>query len=201
MDKVQCLTCGLLCHVQVTDSHHINQCPRCASDLSKRKKDSLSRTWAFLIAAYVLYIPANTIPIMTFTEFGKRQSDTILSGVVYLVDTGQWPLALLIFFASVVVPILKLLILSALALSVQFDFRWNPLDRTKLYRLTERIGRWSMVDIYVVTILVALVQLGAVAQVEAESGAIYFGAVVVMTMLAARAFDPRLIWDTSGRNG
>jgi paraquat-inducible protein A len=138
---------------------------------------------------------------MTVSQIGSTQSDTIMSGVIFLVETGQWPLALLIFFASVVVPILKLLILGALLLSVQFKLHWQALDRTKLYRFTEKVGRWSMVDIYVVTILVALVQLGAVATIEAEMGAIFFGAVVVLTMFAANAFDPRLIWDKAVTNG
>lgn len=192
---VTCLTCGLVCRAVPEDATHVQRCPRCASVLSSRKENSIARTWALIIAAIILYIPANTVPIMTATRLGRAQSDTILSGVGYLVHSGQWPLALLIFFASIVVPILKLLILIMLLLSVQYGARWRPLERTKLYRLTERVGRWSMVDIYVVTILVALVQLGALANIEAEAGALYFGAVVVLTMIAANTFDPRLIWD------
>ena len=201
---VNCLTCGLVCQLNVSEVPHIHQCPRCGASIRPRKAKSIERTWALLIAAMILYIPANTLPIMTVTQLGRTQSDTILSGVSYLVTTGQWPLALLIFFASVVVPIVKLMVFVFLLISVQFRFQWRAVDRTKLYRLTEKVGRWSMVDIYVVTILVALVQLGAIASIEAELGAIFFGAVVVLTMLAANAFDPRLIWDkaeTDGANG
>ncbi|MCP5197582.1 MAG: paraquat-inducible protein A [Gammaproteobacteria bacterium] len=171
------------------------RCPRCGATLHIRKPNSLARTWALVIAASILYIPANTLPIMTVTSLGRTQSDTILSGVAYLLLHGMWPLALLIFFASVVVPLLKLLILIYLLVSVQRRSRWRPRDRTRLYRVTEAVGRWSMVDIYVVTILVALVHLGNLATIQAEAGAVFFGAVVVLTIFAALAFDPRLIWD------
>jgi len=198
---VTCLMCGMVCRMGNEDARQGYRCPRCLTMLHRRKESSISRTWALVIAAIILYIPANVVPIMTATQFGRTQSDTILTGVAYLVDTGQWPLALLIFFASIVVPILKILILIFLLVSVQLGVRWRPLERTKLYRLTERVGRWSMVDIYVVTILVALVQLGALANIEAEAGAIYFGAVVVLTMIAANTFDPRLIWDKAEGDG
>lgn len=201
LNLVHCLTCGLVCRAGLSEVRHADKCPRCGAVLHQRKYKSIERTWALLIAAMILYIPANVLPIMTVTQLGRTQSDTILSGVVYLVSTGQWPLALLIFFASVVVPIVKLIVLAFLLVSVQFKFRWRPVDRTKLYRLTERVGRWSMVDIYVVTILVALVQLGAIASIEAELGAIFFGAVVVLTMFAANTFDPRMIWDRTLLDG
>jgi paraquat-inducible protein A len=120
-----------------------------------------------------------------------------MSGVTYLLSHGMWPLALVIFVASVFVPMLKLAILVLLLVSVQRGSRWRPAERTRLYRITEAIGRWSMVDIFVVTILVALVRLGSLATIEARAGAVFFGAVVVLTMLAAESFDPRLIWDRS----
>lgn len=134
---------------------------------------------------------------MKVTSLGKTQADTILSGVIYLLVHGMWPLALVVFTASVFVPILKLAILVFLLITTQRGSRWRLAERTQLYRITEAIGRWSMVDIFVVTILVALVRLGALATIEAEAGAIFFGAVVVLTMLAAESFDPRLIWDRS----
>jgi paraquat-inducible protein A len=143
----------------------------------------------------VFYIPANLLPITHTTSLGAVQSDTIMSGVIYFIHSGSWPLALIIFIASVFVPLLKLLILSFLLVSVQRSWRWRPVDRTRLYRITEAIGRWSMLDIFVVTIMVALVHLGALVQIEAGPGALFFAAVVVVTMLAAEAFDPRLIWD------
>lgn len=171
------------------------RCPRCTDVLRHRKPYSIQRTWALVIAACVFYVPANLMPIMTVTSLGRTQSDTIMSGVAFLLTHGMWPLALIVFVASVFVPLLKLLILISLLISVQLRSSWRPLDRTRLYRITETIGRWSMVDVYVVTILVALVRLGNLASIEAEAGAIFFCAVVVITMFAAMSFDPRLIWD------
>jgi paraquat-inducible protein A len=148
-----------------------------------------------VLAALILYLPANLLPITVTTALGTRQADTILSGVIYFMQTGSWEIASVIFIASVFVPLAKLVILILLLVSVRFRWRWRPRDRTVLYRLTELVGRWSMVDIYVVTILVALVRLGAVATIEAGPAAVYFAAVVVLTMFAAESFDPRLIWD------
>jgi len=148
-----------------------------------------------LLTAVVLYIPANILPVMKVISLGRAQADTIMSGVIYLFEHGQWPLAALIFFASVFVPLVKILTLSFLAFSVGRRSSWRPVDRTRMYRLAEVVGRWSMVDIYVVTIMVALVKLGNLATIEAGLGAVFFGAVVVITMIAAEGFDPRLIWD------
>jgi paraquat-inducible protein A len=171
------------------------RCPRCGARLHSRKPNSIARTWALIIAALVFYIPANVLPITTVVSFGKSQSDTIMSGVIYFIKTGMWPIALVIFVASIFVPLLKLLILTFLLITVQRKSGWRPKDRTRLYRMTEAIGRWSMVDIYVVTILVALVNLGSLAAIAAGPGAIFFAAVVVITLFAAMTFDPRLIWD------
>ena len=170
-------------------------CPRCGAALHFRKPDSLARTWALVIAAIILYIPANVFPVMVVTSLGRSQADTIMSGVFFLLHHGMWPLALIVFVASVVVPMLKLLVLTFLLISVQRRSRWRPADRTRIYRITEAVGRWSMVDIYVVTILVALVHLGSLATIEAGAGAVFFGAVVVITIFAAKSFDPRIIWD------
>ncbi|MEB2346563.1 MAG: paraquat-inducible protein A [Deltaproteobacteria bacterium] len=189
-----CHDCRLLCRVPA-GAAHAARCPRCGAPLHARKPGSLERTWALVIAAALCYLPANLLPIMTVTSLGKAQSDTIMSGVVYLLHHGMWPLALVVFVASIFVPILKLVILVFLLVSVRRRSRWRPAERTRLYRVTEAIGRWSMVDIFVVTILVALVRLGALATIEARSGAVFFGAVVVLTMIAAESFDPRLIWD------
>ncbi|MBW2293986.1 MAG: paraquat-inducible protein A [Deltaproteobacteria bacterium] len=188
-----CHECGLLTPLAV--GAHGAACPRCASQLHFRKADSLRRCAALLLAAVILYIPANVLPIMTITSFGKDQSDTIMSGVIYLFSHGMWPLALVVFVASVLVPGLKMVILGYLLYSVQTGSRWRPAERTRLYRITEAVGRWSMVDIYVVTILVALVHVGQLANIRAEAGALFFGAVVILTILAAESFDPRLIWD------
>lgn len=191
---LNCHSCGLLS--KTAGRVHIPlKCPRCETTLHRRKPRSISYTWAFLIAAYIMYIPANLLPIMTTTSLGHVQSDTIISGVIYLLVSGSWPLALIIFIASVFVPVLKLITLTYLVLSVQFKLQWRPADRTRLYRITEVVGRWSMVDIYVVALMVTLVHIQGLADIDAGPGAIAFGAVVVLTMIAAIVFDPRLIWD------
>jgi paraquat-inducible protein A len=176
-------------------THGHLRCPRCGERLHRRKPDSIQRTWALVIAAVFCYVPANLLPIMTVTSLGQTQSDTIMSGVIFLFAHGMWPLALVVFVASVLVPLMKLVILIYLLISVRIRSIRRPRDRTRLYRITEAVGRWSMVDVYVVTILVALVRLGNLATIEAESGAIFFAAVVVITMFAAMSFDPRIIWD------
>ncbi|NEV64825.1 paraquat-inducible protein A [Thiorhodococcus minor] len=195
-DHVACDVCELVMHRDsaIDDGRRL-RCPRCMDVLHGRKPNSLQRTWALVLAAIVFYVPANLLPIMTVTSLGRTQSDTIYSGVVFLLTHGMWPLAIVVFVASIFVPLLKLLILLTLLLSVHFRCSWSPRDRTRLYRVTEAIGRWSMVDVYVVTILVALVRLGNLASVQAEAGAVFFCAVVIITMLAAMSFDPRLIWD------
>ncbi len=175
------------------------RCPRCGASVHPRRSASLARTWALLIAALVLYFPANLLPIMETSSLFGSQSDTILSGIAYLWDSGSWAIAAVVFVASVLVPITKMLALALLALSVQARWRWRPRERTRLYRLIELVGRWSMLDIYVVTVLVALVQVSALASIHAGPGTIAFGAVVVLTMFAAMAFDPRLIWDAENR--
>ncbi len=170
-------------------------CPCCHSSLHSRIPNSLSKTWALLLAAFILYIPANTLPIMTVIYWGEGQPDTILSGVMHLLAEGMWPLALIIFIASIFIPILKLLTLLGLLISVHFQARWRPKDRTVIYRITEFVGRWSMVDIFVIALLVALVQFGNTASVSPNLGALSFATVVILTMFAAHTFDPRLIWD------
>lgn len=198
---ISCDICGLtLPWSAVRHDDREPRCPRCAMALHHRKPQSIERTWALMLTAAVFYIPANLLPIMTSTSLGVSQSDTIFTGVVFLVTNGMWPLAVIVFVASVFVPLLKLLILLVLLISVQRRSHWNPRERTRLYRIIETIGRWSMVDVYVLTILVALVRLGKVASVQPEPGAVFFCAVVVMTMLATMSFDPRLIWDALEQN-
>lgn len=177
-----------------------SHCLRCGTRLHARKPASLERAWALLVAAYVLYIPANLLPIMETRSLFGTQSDTILSGVVYLWDSGSWALALIVFGASIVVPMLKMLLLTLLIVSVQFSINNPPLPLTKVYRLLELIGRWSMLDVYVVAILVALVQAQSLASILPGQGLLAFGAVVVLSMMATMAFDPRLIWDNVSEN-
>lgn len=186
-----CHDCGRL--QKLATAHE--KCGLCGAGLHMRKPDSLRRSWALLIAGAIMYLPANLLPITRTEALGKVQSDTIMSGVIYFLHHGDWPLALVIFSASVAVPALKIVTLTFLLVSTQRRSLWRPLDRTRMYRITELVGRWSMVDVFVVTILVALVQLGVLAEIHAGPGAMYFGMVVVLTMFAAESFDPRLIWD------
>lgn len=171
-------------------------CPRCGTSLTARKTNSLIRCWAFVIASFILYLPANLLPVTVSTTFGRSpKEDTIMSGVIYFMESGSWGIALIIFVASICVPIIKLIILTFLLCSLHFGWQWRPKERTRLYRLTELVGRWSMVDVYVITINVALVKLGVMSNFEAGPGATYFTALVILTMFAAKSFDPRLIWD------
>ncbi|MDK3026146.1 paraquat-inducible protein A [Cupriavidus taiwanensis] len=171
-------------------------CPRCGATLHHRKPDSLARTWAFLLAAYILYIPANMLPVMVTQSILGTQQDTILSGVIYLWLSGSHMLAVLVLIASIVVPLLKMAILTFLLLSVHFRSSWRIRQQTRLYGLVEVIGRWSMLDIFVVALLASLVRAGALATIIPGGGALAFGAVVVLTMLASLSFDPRLLWDS-----
>ena len=191
-----CHSCNLVS--KATPDHHEAHCARCGSHLHLRKPNSISRAWAYLIASYILYVPANVLPIMHTSSLFGAQSDTIMSGVIYLWTSGSWPLAVIVFIASILVPSAKLLALTFLVASVQRRSVWDPIQRTKMYRIIELVGRWSMLDIYVVAILVALVQLQSLATIKAGFGAVAFGAVVVLTMLAAMEFDPKLIWDPKG---
>lgn len=185
------------CHQVIVGTE--GDCPRCGAGLHHRKPNSLRRSWALISAATILYIPANLLPIMTVVYFGAGQPDTILSGVEALIAAEMWPVALLVFFASITVPVLKLIGLTYLLLSVQRRSPKRRRDRTRLYRLIEGVGRWSMVDIFMISLLAALVQLGAIATIHAELGAVAFAAVVIITMLASESFDPRLIWDAPQR--
>ena len=188
-----CHACGLLS--RAGPHVHDASCPRCGAPLHWRKPDSISRTWALLIAAMVLYIPANLLPMMHTSSLFGTQSDTIMSGVVYFWTSGSWYLALIIFIASIMVPLMKMIALMVLLVSVQRRTRWQMEQRARLYRVVEFVGRWSMLDVYVVAVIVALVQLQALATIQPGNGAIAFGGVVVLTMFAAMSFDPRLIWD------
>lgn len=188
-----CHTCGLAQHAP-SESHEL-ACIRCGSTLHIRKPNSIARTWALLIAAYVLILPANLLPIMRSGNLFGTQHDTIMSGVTYLWTSGSQSLAIILFLASIVIPLAKLLFLTFLLISVQRNSTWKPKARTQLYRILESVGRWSMLDVYVAAMLTALVQFGSLMSIRAGSGAVAFGAVVILTLFAAESFDPRLIWD------
>jgi len=190
---LQCHCCLLL--VQQMQGQEHEQCPRCAAGLHMRKANSLVRCWALLIAAAILLIPANFLPVLTVIQFGIGDPSTILGGIVHLIEEGMWVLGLIVLFASIMVPVSKLVSLVYLLLSVRQKSNWRPEDRTVLYRITEAIGSWSMVDIFIIGILASLVSMDALATIEPREAASYFGAAVVVTMFAAQSFDPRLIWD------
>lgn len=190
---LNCHLCGL-----VSVEHpgaRAQRCPRCRTPLHARKPDSLGRTWALLMSAAILMIPANVYPVMTVIRFGQGEPNTILGGILHLIESGMWGLALIVFFASIVVPVLKLVVLSYLLCSIQKQSDWRPRDRTLLFRVAEAVGAWSMVDIFLVGLLSALVSLDALSTIRPGIGASFFAAVVVSTMFAAHCFDPRLIWD------
>ena len=172
-------------------------CGVCGTRLHTRKPDSLNRTWALLIAACILYIPANLLPVMVTKSFFGTQQDTILSGVIFFWVSGAYGLAAIVFIASFLVPLFKLSVLMILLISVQRRSVWRQPERVKLYRMIEIIGRWSMLDVFVVSLLTGLVQIQGFAQVTAGVGIGAFGGVVVLTMMASLSFDPKLIWDTA----
>jgi paraquat-inducible protein A len=188
-----CAQCGLLC--RATRDDDALACPRCGAVLHARKPNSLARTWAFLIASIILYIPANTLTVMRTDSLFGRENHTILGGVVELWNDGSWDLAVIVFVASIVVPILKMLALTLLVISVQQRTRWRCHDRARLYRMLEAVGHWSMLDVFVVALLVGLVRFRGIAEVLPGPGIAAFGAVVVLTMLSSLSLDPRLIWD------
>jgi len=190
-----CHYCALLVPISELDSHGHGICSRCGGALHARKPHSVDRTWALLIAAMLLLIPANLYPVMTVIQLGQGEPSTILGGVSHLAAAGMWGLAFVIFFASVMVPGMKLVAFSWMLRTIQRGSSYRPVDRTRLYRIAEAVGAWSMVDIFVVALLAALVQMGQLATIEPNLGAFFFACVVVVTMLAAESFDSRLIWD------
>ncbi len=195
----RCRGCAAVCEpAPLALESGLARCPRCNAVVTPRKPDSIARSWAYLLAATALYLPANLLPVTTTASFSGAQSDTIYSGIVYLWKEGSWLLAIIVFVASIVVPVTKLLTLSLLLVSLQrHDRRW-AVHRLEGYRVLELIGRWSMLDIFVVTMLAALVQIESLAELRPGPGAMAFGAVVVLTMLATHSFDPRLLWDEPG---
>lgn len=182
------------------DAEEGESCERCSTTLHIRKPDSYNRTWAYLIAAAILYLPANMLPVMITRSLFGTQQDTILSGVIYFWVSGAYGLAALIFVASFLVPLFKLTALTLLTYTAQRGSDWRQLERAKLYRMLEVIGRWSMLDVFVVALLAGLVRIHGFAEITAGVGIAAFGGVVVLTMLASLSFDPRLTWDTRIRS-
>ncbi|HMD74134.1 MAG TPA: paraquat-inducible protein A [Steroidobacteraceae bacterium] len=193
---IGCQVCGLVCREPTRPDA---ACPRCGSALRRRKPDSVRRTWALLIAAFIVYIPANVLPIMRTVSPGDVDDNTILTGVVELWEKGSQELAIIVFTASIVVPMLKFLVLGTLLVCAQRGTSWAQPQRARLYRLIELIGHWSMLDVFVVALLTALVRFSLLSSVEPLPGVIFFGLTVVLTMFAALSFDPRMTWDDKGR--
>jgi len=187
-----CHTCGQVVHMRKQAQV---ECPRCGAEVHYRKHDSINRAWAFLIAAFIMYIPANTEPMMRTTSLGNTSSDTILEGVIYFLTHGDWPLALVIFAASVMLPLLKMLAIAYILILTQRASTEHKIERTRLYRLAEILGKWSMLDIFVVGLMAGLVQLGTLTTIAPGPACIAFAGVVILTMFAEMAFDPKLIWD------
>jgi paraquat-inducible protein A len=196
---VSCESCSLLS--RPADAAEPGYCPRCGAELVWRRHHSIQYTWALVIAAAICYIPANVLPVLSTTTLGSTDSDTIMGGVVFLYTSGSWPLALIVLIASVMVPLGKLIALSYLLIAVQRRSLGGNRERTRLYRMVEFIGRWSMLDVFVDTFTVALVQLSPLMSVEPGPGVLFFAAVVVLTMIAAESFDPRLVWDAGVSRG
>lgn len=192
---VSCEACGLL--TKPVNIHKTGHCPRCGGKLELRRRNTIQRTWALIIAAAICYIPANVMPVMVTNTLTSVEEDTIISGAVLLYKYGSWHLALIVLIASVMIPLAKLAALAYLLITVQRNSIKDQRERTRLYRLVEFVGRWSMLDIFVVTFVVALIQLQPLMSVKPGLGSLFFASVVVLTMIAAETFDPRLIWDSS----
>lgn len=191
---VACPACGLVCEAAEVIEEGA-RCPRCHAPLHRRKPRSLERTAAYLLASLIFYIPANLLPVMYTSRFGSGSDSTIMTGVVEFWNAGSWDIALIIFIASVAVPCTKFVVLGLLLLTARQRSRWAKRERGRLYRFVELIGYWSMLDVLVVALVAALVQFKTLSYVEPRIGILFFGLVVILTMLSAMSFDPRLIWD------
>ncbi|MCP1495852.1 paraquat-inducible protein A [Pseudomonas migulae] len=191
-----CHSCGLAC--DMTGEPH--ECERCGAPLHRRKTNALTRTWAYLLTSLVFYIPANVLPVMNTKMVGNGADSTIMGGVLDFWQHGAWDIALIIFIASIAVPGIKFVALTLLLVTVQRNSQWARKERSKMYRFVELIGYWSMLDVIVVALVASLVKFQALADIEPRAGILFFGLVVVFTMLSAMSFDPRLIWDQHHSN-
>jgi len=194
LNVVACHGCGLVCQ-DVLDGRGQRRCPRCGAGLYRRRPDSIARAWALLIASIIFYIPANVLPVMYTELLGSGHQSTIMSGVIQFWQGGSYGIALVIFIASVAVPCTKFLVMAMLLWTSQRRSRWKQRERARLFRLVEVVGYWSMLDVLVVAVVAALVKFQALSDIEPRVGILFFGVVVILTMLSAMSFDPRLIWD------
>jgi paraquat-inducible protein A len=189
---LSCESCGLVSEASIEGVH----CPRCATPLQSLKPLALQQSTAYLIAAALLYVPSNLLPVMSTRSVvqGGDREHTLIGGIGELWEIGSWELAAIVFTASIVVPMLKMVVLTLLIVTSHRRSQWRQRERAALFRMIETVGHWSMLDVYVVVMLAGMMQFGALGTVEAEPGLLAFGSVVVFTMLAAGSFDPRLIW-------
>ncbi len=190
---IACTVCELL----VTGAHAGGACPRCAAALHHRKPHAFRVTAALVAAGFMLYVPANVLPVLTLVSLGNEQSNTIITGVLELIRNRLWPLALIVFLASIVVPLLKLCGLTWMLLATLQGSSRTLIARTRFYRVIDTVGSWSNIDVFVASVLVALLQFGTIAQARAGGGLTAFAAVVILTMIATRTFDTRLMWDAT----
>jgi paraquat-inducible protein A len=188
---IGCTICDFVVRERAENRH----CPRCHATLHHRKPQSIRRTVAFVLTGFLLYIPANTLPVLTTVRFGREEHNTILSGVIELVQNDLWPLAIIVFAASIVLPLIKLFGLTWMLVATRRGSSRGLVGRTRLYRSIDSVGRWSNIDIFSVSVLVALLQFGTLTAVHVGAGLLAFAAVVIVTMLATMVFDPRLMWD------
>ena len=199
-----CESCGLVSRCVPPDrlpEGAVLRCSRCRHPLHHEKPFSVQRTWSCVIAAAILYVPANAMPVMSTTSAFDTNTHTLLGGIHELWIDGSWGLAVIVFVASIAVPVLKIAALGLLAWSVRRAPDWRRLERARLFRLIELVGHWSMLDVYVVVLLAACVRFGSLASAHPEPGLLAFAAVVVLTLLAAHSFDPRLIWRDRQQHG
>jgi len=190
---VNCLDCHLLT-TKGNDTLKMH-CPRCGAILHPRKTNGMARTWALLITSLILLFPANLLPIMTVTYLGGKEPNTIIEGIEHFVQSGDYFIAIIIFFASILVPIFKVVGIMLIMISIQKKWQTWLKHRTLMFRVIKFIGRWSMLDIFVIAVMVALVNLGTLTSIIPAPAATYFAAVVISTMLASNTFDTRLIWE------
>jgi paraquat-inducible protein A len=191
---IACTVCDLI----VAGTEEGSTCPRCAAKLHVRKPDAIKRTAALVIAGFLLYVPANVLPVLTTVRLGRADENTILSGVLELIENHLWPLAIIVFVASIILPLLKLCGLTWMLLATYRRSGRLLVGRTRFYRMIDLVGRWSNIDVFTVSVLIAALRFGALTEVRAGDGLVAFAAVVVITMVATSVFDTRLMWDARG---
>jgi paraquat-inducible protein A len=192
-DTIACTVCDLV----VTRAVEGSKCPRCSATLHLRKPDAIRRTTALVVTGFLLYVPANVIPVLTTVRLGRSDENTILSGVLELVHNDLWPLAIIVFSASIILPLLKLCGLTWMLIATHLRSRRLLVGRTRFYRMIDLVGRWSNIDVFAVSVLIAALRFGALTEVHAGSGLVAFAAVVIITMVATSVFDTRLMWDAA----